>query len=77
MTRDDETSLVFRRVVTPAAKFWICKRTPYVTFEAMEDLAHDTLLQHPPENLATVMTVVEILDRVVDLFAAARDQEMP
>jgi len=27
-----------RRVVTPAAKFWICKRTPFVTFEAMEVL---------------------------------------
>ena len=34
----DETSQVFRRVVTPAAKFWICKRTPYVAFEAMEVL---------------------------------------
>ena len=35
---DDEASLAYRRVVTPAAKFWICKRTPYVTFEAMEVL---------------------------------------
>ena len=35
---DDELSLAYRRVVTPAAKFWICKRTPYVTFEAMEVL---------------------------------------
>src|SRR3974390_1307252 len=34
----DETSTVLRRVVTPAAKFWICKRTPFVTFEAMEVL---------------------------------------
>jgi putative acyl-CoA dehydrogenase len=34
----DETSTVFRRVVTPAVKFWICKRAPYVTFEAMEVL---------------------------------------
>jgi putative acyl-CoA dehydrogenase len=34
----DEISAVFRRVVTPAAKFWICKRTPYLTFEAMEVL---------------------------------------
>ena len=34
----DETSLVFRRVVTPAAKFWICKRAPMVTLEAMEVL---------------------------------------
>jgi putative acyl-CoA dehydrogenase len=34
----DEISTVFRRVVTPAAKFWICKRTPYLTQEAMEVL---------------------------------------
>ena len=35
---NDETAQVFRRVVTPAAKFWICKRTPFVTYEAMEVL---------------------------------------
>jgi len=35
---DDEASLVIRRVVTPAAKFWICKRTPAATYEAMEVL---------------------------------------
>ena len=35
---NDETSTVFRRVVTPAAKFWICKRAPAVTLEAMEVL---------------------------------------
>ena len=35
---DDEASLAIRRVVTPAAKFWICKRTPSVTAEAMEVL---------------------------------------
>jgi putative acyl-CoA dehydrogenase len=34
----DEAALVYRRIVTPAAKFWICKRTPFVTFEAMEVL---------------------------------------
>ena len=34
----DETAAVFRRVVTPAAKFWICKRTPSVAVEAMEVL---------------------------------------
>ena len=34
----DEISQVFRRVGTPAAKFWICKRTPYVAYEAMEVL---------------------------------------
>lgn len=35
---DGEAALVFRRVLTPAAKFWICKRTPVVTLEAMEVL---------------------------------------
>jgi putative acyl-CoA dehydrogenase len=35
---DDEAAQVYRRVVTPAAKFWICKRTPAVTKEAMEVL---------------------------------------
>ena len=34
----DDASQVIRRVVTPAAKFWICKRTPFVTYEAMEVL---------------------------------------
>jgi putative acyl-CoA dehydrogenase len=34
----DEAALIYRRVVTPAAKFWICKRTPFVTQEAMEVL---------------------------------------
>ena len=34
----DEAALALRRVVTPAAKFWICKRTPYLTYEAMEVL---------------------------------------
>jgi putative acyl-CoA dehydrogenase len=34
----DEAALAFRRVVTPAAKFWICKRAPCLTFEAMEVL---------------------------------------
>ena len=34
----DEVAQVIRRVMTPAAKFWICKRTPFVTYEAMEVL---------------------------------------
>jgi putative acyl-CoA dehydrogenase len=34
----DETAQVLRRVVTPAAKFWICKRAPSLTLEAMEVL---------------------------------------
>src|SRR5262249_37962825 len=33
-----DAAQVIRRVVTPAAKFWICKRTPFVTYEAMEVL---------------------------------------
>ena len=34
----DEAAQVIRRVVTPAGKFWICKRAPAVTLEAMEVL---------------------------------------
>ncbi len=34
----DEAANLFRRVITPAAKFWICKRAPFVTVEAMEVL---------------------------------------
>jgi putative acyl-CoA dehydrogenase len=34
----NEAAQVIRRVVTPAAKFWICKRTPFLTYEAMEVL---------------------------------------
>jgi len=34
----DEASVAIRRVVTPAAKFWICKRAPYLALEAMEVL---------------------------------------
>ena len=35
---DDDAAIAFRRVVTPAAKFWICKRALAVTGEAMEVL---------------------------------------
>ncbi len=35
---DDEAALVIRRALTPAAKFWICKRAPAVAAEAMEVL---------------------------------------
>ena len=34
----DEAAQVIRRMVTPAAKFWICKRTPFLTYETMEVL---------------------------------------
>jgi putative acyl-CoA dehydrogenase len=36
--QDDEAALIWRRVLTPAAKFWICKRAPLVAAEAMEVL---------------------------------------
>lgn len=36
-----------------------------------EVLRLDSLISDPPQNLATVLTVIEILDRGVDLFAAA------
>jgi putative acyl-CoA dehydrogenase len=35
---DDELAAVWRRVMTPAAKFWICKRAPFLAAEAMEVL---------------------------------------
>jgi len=35
---NNEAALAIRRIVTPAAKFWICKRTPFLTYEAMEVL---------------------------------------
>src|SRR5215470_8408029 len=35
---DDALALAWRRVMTPAAKFWICKRAPPVAAEAMEVL---------------------------------------
>src|ERR1700746_159307 len=35
---DDQPALVWRRVMTPAAKFWICKRAPLLAAEAMEVL---------------------------------------
>jgi putative acyl-CoA dehydrogenase len=35
---NDETALIWRRVLTPAAKFWICKRATPVVAEALEVL---------------------------------------
>jgi putative acyl-CoA dehydrogenase len=35
---EGEAAAVWRRVVTPAAKFWICKRAPALAAEAMEVL---------------------------------------
>jgi putative acyl-CoA dehydrogenase len=35
---DDETASIWRRVLTPAAKFWICKRATPLAAEALEVL---------------------------------------
>jgi putative acyl-CoA dehydrogenase len=35
---DDEAAQVIRRIMTPAGKFWICKRAPSLALEAMEVL---------------------------------------
>jgi putative acyl-CoA dehydrogenase len=35
---EDDAAAVWRRVLTPAAKFWICKRAPALAAEAMEVL---------------------------------------
>ena len=35
---DDELASVWRRVLTPAAKFWICKRASFLAAEAIEVL---------------------------------------
>jgi putative acyl-CoA dehydrogenase len=35
---NDERALAWRRIMTPAAKFWVCKRAPSLAAEAMEVL---------------------------------------
>jgi len=34
--QDDPGQAALARILTPIAKYWICKRTPYLTYEAME-----------------------------------------
>jgi putative acyl-CoA dehydrogenase len=36
--QDDENETLLRRIITPVAKYWICKRCPPLTAEAMEVL---------------------------------------
>jgi putative acyl-CoA dehydrogenase len=36
--QDDETELALRRLLTPAVKYWVCKRGPTLAVEAMEVL---------------------------------------
>lgn len=35
---DDEAEAAFRRIMTPVAKYWVCKRAPNLAYEAMECL---------------------------------------
>ncbi|HEY4343731.1 MAG TPA: isovaleryl-CoA dehydrogenase [Parvibaculum sp.] len=35
---EDEAEAAFRRIMTPVAKYWVCKRAPNVGYEAMECL---------------------------------------
>ncbi len=45
---EGEAAEAFRRVVTPAAKFWICKRAPALTVEAMEVLGGNGYVEEFP-----------------------------
>ncbi len=55
---DDEAALTFRRVVTPAAKFWICKRAPAFAAEAMEVLGGNGYVEE--FNLARIYREVPL-----------------
>jgi putative acyl-CoA dehydrogenase len=55
---DDEASLAFRRIVTPAAKFWICKRAPTFAAEAMEVLGGNGYVEE--FNLARIYREVPL-----------------
>src|SRR5262249_10594982 len=45
---DDASESHFRRIVTPAAKFWVCKRGPQVAAEAMEVLGGNGYVEEAP-----------------------------
>jgi len=46
--QDDAVSTAWRRLVTPAAKYWICKRGPMVAAEAMEVLGGVGYVEETP-----------------------------
>lgn len=46
--QSDETEGLFRRLVTPAAKYWVCKRAVAVSFEAMEVLGGNGYVEESP-----------------------------
>jgi putative acyl-CoA dehydrogenase len=45
---DDPAEVAFRRLATPAAKYWICKRGPMVAAEAMEVLGGNGYVEESP-----------------------------
>ena len=46
--QDDEAQSLLRRILTPAAKFWICKRGPALAAEAMEVLGGNGYVEDGP-----------------------------
>ena len=46
--QDDEAETLFRRVMTPASKFWVCKRGPELAAEAMEVLGGNGYVEEGP-----------------------------
>ena len=46
--RDDAAEILLRRVLTPAAKYWICKRAPGVCAEAMEVFGGNGYVEEGP-----------------------------
>jgi putative acyl-CoA dehydrogenase len=45
---DDPAEAAFRRLMTPAAKYWICKRGPMLAAEAMEVLGGNGYIEEGP-----------------------------
>ena len=45
---DDEAALLFRRVMTSASKYWVCKRGPALAAEAMEVLGGNGYVEEGP-----------------------------
>jgi putative acyl-CoA dehydrogenase len=47
-SQQDEAESVLRRILTPVAKYWICKRAPAVGVEAMEVLGGNGYIEEGP-----------------------------
>ena len=47
-TQQDEAEGLLRRVLTPVAKYWVCKRAPAVVAEAMEVLGGNGYVEEAP-----------------------------